>query len=180
MDFEELQTKIDFINAAPHDRGAIYQLCIRPCEGERLFSDSLNLSVTEGVIGDRWKHHTWMHLQDGSPDPRLQVCILQKRVLDLVWTDRQNTPHPADNIIVDMNLSVSNLPSGSRLQAGSAILEVSDVFNTGCAKWKARYGEASLRWINYSDNRHHRLRGVLCRVISDGQVSHDDVLCKLL
>ena len=180
LTLDALNEQIDWINAAPMDAGEVHTLCVRPREGERLYPDRIRFSCDEGVIGDRWCHHTWMHLPDGSPYPRLQVCILQKRVLDLVWEDREHTPYTADNLIVDMNLSEANLPTGSRLQAGSAVLEVTDVFNTGCAKWKRRYGAAALTWVNLPDNRRHRLRGILCRVVTAGEMTSKDKLTKAI
>ena len=179
FDLETLNRKIDWIRQAPDDRGEIQTLCVRPAEGERLYPDQIEFCCQRGVVGDRWLTKTWMHLDDGSPDPRLQVCILQKRVLDLIWLDRDNTPYPADNLIADMNLGEDNLPAGSKLSAGSAVLEVSDVFNTACSKWRDRYGGESLRWINHPDNLPFRLRGILCQVVQNGTVTLQDRLIKI-
>ena len=92
--------------------------------------------------------HGYLTLEDGAPHPGIQVCILSKRVLDLVWRNREEVPHPGDTFIVDMDLSEENLPAGQFLQVGSAALRVSDVFNDGCVKWKARYGAAAKETLN--------------------------------
>lgn len=175
----ELDAALPYIMAAPKDSGLIETLCYRPDFGERVFADNLNMSVENGVEGDRWKAKPWLRLEDRSPDPRIQVCILGKRMLDTVWTDREEMPYPGDTIIADLNFSEENLPDGALLQAGTAILRVSDVFNDACVKWKTRYGVESVRWINRADNKPLRLRGVLCEIVKDGEVTLSNKLIKL-
>lgn len=178
---DELDAARAHILDAPKDAGIISTLCFRPSFGERVFADTLTLSSDDGVIGDRWKEHAWLKLPDGSADPRIQVCILSKRMLDLVWQEGDKAPYPGDTMIADMDFSEHPLPVGSQLKAGTAIVEVSDVFNDACTKWKARYGAASREWINRPDNVPHRFRGVLCKIVQDGevQVGENLVLLKL-
>jgi hypothetical protein len=175
----ECDAALDHILAAPNNGATIGQLCFRPDFGLRTFPDALDMTVDQGIIGERWAKRPWLTLPNGEPDPRIQVSIFSKRVMDLCWRDPANTVHPGDPIIVDMNLSVANLPTGTRLQAGSAILEVSDKFNTACIKWRDRYGDDSLRWINRRDNRDFRLRGILCKIVRDGTVKVGDQLVKI-
>lgn len=173
-----LDQKMDWILSSPKDTGAIETLCVRPNEGERDFVQSMQLNVEEGVVGDRWIRKTWMHLEDGSPDPRLQVCMLSSRVLEVVRTDPA-MKHPGDNIVTDLDLSEANLPIGQRLQIGSSVIEVSDVFNTACPKWLARYGAQSIVWINQPDHKPLRLRGVLAKVVVAGEVKITDTINKI-
>ncbi|MCV6597893.1 MAG: hypothetical protein OIF40_12535, partial [Mangrovicoccus sp.] len=144
----------------------------------RAHPDTLSLCPDRGVIGDRWAEHAWLRLPDGRPDPRIQVCILPTQVWDTVC-NRPNMPHPGDTIIADLDMSEANLPSGSLLQAGSAVLRVSDVFNDACVKWRARYGDASYRWINRADHCPLRLRGLLCSIERPGQIQRSDFLSPL-
>ena len=176
---DELNASLDHIRGAPKDQGVISTLCYRPGFRKRVFADQISLSVADGVQGDRWKEYAWLKLEDGSPDPRIQVCILSKRVLDCIWRDGDGVDYPGDTMIVDMDLSEANLPTGSHLQAGSAVLEVSDVFNDACTKWSARYGKESRQWINLPDNVPLRLRGVLCRIVTGGEVKLGDRLQKV-
>ena len=175
----ELDAALKRIRAAPKDAAPVAQLCLRPRSGARAFPDHLDLSVADGIAGDRWPAESWLRRPDGSADPRIQVSILATRVADLVWRDRAGTPHPGDPILVDMDLSEGNLPVGTRLRAGSAVLEVSDKFNSGCEKWNAWYGGASLRWLNRAELRGDRLRGILARVVRDGRVRLGDPLTRL-
>ena len=174
----ELDAALDHILAAPKE-AEIETLCRRPDFSERDFRNSLELTVAGGIENERWLKHPWMQLEDGSPDPSIQVSILQKRVLELCWRDRDNVIYPGDTMIADMDLSEENLPIGQRIQAGTAVLEVSTVFNTACAKWKVRHGRESFDWINRPDNVKHRLRGVLCKIVQDGTVKHGDMLTKV-
>jgi hypothetical protein len=175
----ELQAALAHILAAPETGGQIEMLCLRPDYGLRRFVDTLPVTRAAGIPGERWATRPWLRLPDGSPHPGIQVCILSRRVLDSVWRDRENTPHPGDTFITDMNLSEANLPAGQHLRAGTAVLEVSDIFNDACVKWAARYGKAARDWINLPENRALRLRGILCRVVQDGVICQGDRLEKL-
>ncbi|MBD5780509.1 hypothetical protein IEN85_13495 [Pelagicoccus sp. NFK12] len=175
---EFLNARRDWVLAAPKDNAPILTLCLRPELGERSFVSSLQLDPKQGVVGDRWIRKTWMYTIDGKPDPRIQVCLLGSRVLQLIRRDPDGMTYPGDNIIADMDFSESNLPVGQRLQIGSAIIEVSDVFNTACSKWNERHGSDSIKWINLPENKEHRFRGILCRVVQAGEVTLTDKIQK--
>jgi hypothetical protein len=171
---EALAAALPHVLAAPKDAGPIASLCFRPGFNLREFPQSLTLTQGAGIPGERWLTHSWLRLADGSPDPRIQVSILPTRVCDLVWRDRTHTPHPGDTIVADLDMSEANLPDGTVLQAGTALLQVSSVFNDGCVKWKARYGAAAKAWIAAPGHPTLRLRGVLCAVVLDGVVTLAD------
>jgi MOSC domain-containing protein YiiM len=99
---------------------------------------------------------------------------MSARVLDLVWRSREPRLHPGDNIAVDLDLSFVNLPTGTLLKAGTAILRVSDEPNDGCAKWKVRCGKDAYDWVRAKAMVHHRLRGLYCSVEKDGIVTVSD------
>lgn len=175
----ELAAALPHVLAAPKTDTHVNELCFRPAYNQREFPDQLTLTCASGVPGERWLTAPWLRLADGSPDPNIQVSILPQRVLDLVWTDRENTPHPGDTIIADLDTSLANLPDGCLLQVGTAILRVSSEFNDGCVKWKARYGVAAKDWITATGHPQLRLRGVLCAVEKDGIVRKGDIVRKL-
>jgi hypothetical protein len=171
---EELRAAEPHVLDAPKDGGTVEMLCFRPGFNKRDFVDSLSLTQSQGVPGERWEKAPWLRLQDGRPHPGIQVSILPRRVLDLVWRDRDTTPHPGDTFICDLDMTEANLPEGQMLQVGSAVLRVSDVFNDGCVKWKARYGKPAYDWVRAPENRPFRLRGILCSIESDGIVRNGD------
>jgi hypothetical protein len=175
----ELMAGLPDVLAAPKTGAPIQSLCFRPGYNLRQFPQSLRLTRDQGVPGERWLTAPWLRLPDGRPDPSIQVSILPSRVMDLVWRDRDGQPHPGDTIVVDLDTSEANLPAGTLLQAGTAVLQVSDVFNEGCVKWKARYGQAAKDWITAPGHAPLRLRGVLCAVVQDGEVRVGDQLRRL-
>ncbi|MEZ5751149.1 MAG: hypothetical protein R3D60_04000 [Paracoccaceae bacterium] len=175
----ELDAAIPHILAAPKDGAAISMLCFRPGYNQREFPDSLTLTQARGISGERWETAPWLRTDDGAGHPGIQVSILQKRVLDLVWRDRETTPYPGDTFIADMDLSEANLPVGQLLAVGEAVLKVSDVFNDGCVKWKARYGADAKDWITAPGHPPLRLRGALCSILRDGIICNGDMLRKI-
>lgn len=175
----ELLGAIPHILAAPKSGAAIEMLCHRPAYNQRQFVETLTLTQARGIPNERWETSPWLKLADGSGHPGIQVSILQKRVLDLVWRDRDTVIHPGDTFIADMDLSEANLPVGQLLQVGGAVLRVSDVFNDGCVKWRARYGDAAKDWVTATGHPALRLRGVLCSVERAGQIANGDVLTKI-
>jgi len=177
----QLDEQMPWIQQACKTSAAIEQLCFRPAYSEREFTEQLQLCPERGVIGDRWSKYTWIYLPDGSPDPRLQVCLMPLRVWQLVCKPLQahGVLHPGDNLLADLDCSEENLPVGQQLQLGSAVIEVSDEFNNACSKWRKRYGSASVQWINRDHNRPLRLRGVLCRIVQPGFVKLSDRIEKL-
>lgn len=144
-----------------------------------MFPDRLTITRAEGVAGDFEMTRPWLKLDDGRPDPRIQVSILPLRVLNLVWRDRTNMAYPGDTIIADLDTSTANLPPGSLLQVGTAVLRVSDLWNEGCAKWKVRYGRDAYDWTSTAAHEGYRLRGVLCSVEEDGEVALGDLIRRL-
>jgi hypothetical protein len=174
-----LMAALPHIQAAPKTDAPIHSLCFRPGYNLRAFPQSLRLTRDQGVPGERWLTAPWLTLPDGRPDPSIQVSILPTRVMELVWWDKDGQPHPGDTIVADLDTSEDNLPAGTLLQAGSAVLRVSATFNEACVKWKVRYGQAAKDWVTAPGHPPLRLRGILCAVEKDGDVSLSDRLHRL-
>jgi hypothetical protein len=179
IDAASLAAALPGVLAAPRNDGPIRLLCARPKPNARTFPDSLTLTRATGVLGDFEASRPWLTLPDGSPDPRNQVSLMPTRVLDLVWRSRDPRQHPGDNIAVDLDLSHANLPTGTLLQVGTAILRVSDEPNEGCAKWKVRCGKDAYHWVRAKATAHNRLRGIYCSVEQDGVVTLQDTVSVL-
>jgi hypothetical protein len=175
----ELIAALPHVLAAPKTDAPIHSLCVRPNRNQREFPSSLRMTRQVGIPGDRWLSSPWLRLPDGRPDPRIQVSILPSRVAELVWRDRDRVPHPGDTIVADLDTSLVNLPEGSLLGAGTAVLRVSGLFNDGCAKWTVRYGRPAKDWIVAPGHSELRLRGILCEVVQDGEVTLSDRVVKL-
>ena len=181
MDFvtkAALDAVITQIKDAPKDDVPIETLCFRPGFGARQFPNQIEVTRRGGITGERWLKAPWMKLPDGAPDPAIQISILGRRVHDAVRFDPQNMLHPGDTIMADLDCSEANMPTGTLLKIGSAVLRVSGVFNTACVKWKARYGAEAFEWINTPKYQPIRLRGLLCSVYQDGEISKEARIVK--
>ncbi|MFN4201707.1 MAG: MOSC domain-containing protein [Tabrizicola sp.] len=171
---EELTAALPGVLSAPKTGSAVELLCLRPDYGQRRFVDEITVTKAEGIPGERWGSAPWLKLADGSGHPGIQVSILPRRVLDLVWRDRDSVVHPGDTFVTDLDMTEANLPAGTLLAIGTAVLRVSEVWNDACAKWKVRHGEAAFTWVR--THPHLRLRGILCSVEGNGMIRNGDAV----
>jgi hypothetical protein len=171
---DELMAALPGVLSAPKTGSAVELLCFRPGYGERRFVTELTVTKALGIPGERWGTAPWLKLTDGTGHPGIQVSILPRRVLDLVWRDRENVVHPGDTFVCDLDMTEANLPAGQLLAVGTAVLRVSEVWNDACAKWKVRHGEAAFDWVRA--HKELRLRGVLCSIEQDGVIRNGDAV----
>ena len=157
--------------------GTVELVVRRPAEGEREVLDEGLLDAEEGLVGDDWRDRNARTGRAGDPDT--QVTLMNARVIDLVAGSRDRWALAGDQLYVDLDLSHENLPPGTRLQVGSAVLEVTDELHTGCAKFTERFGQAAIRFVNGKAGRPYRLRGMYARVVENGTVSPGDPIRKL-
>jgi hypothetical protein len=174
----ELEMGLDDVRGAPVDHGRVELLVLRPTVGERETPQQVRLDVVEGVVGDNWRVRGSKR-PGGSADPEAQITVMNARVAHLVSggeADRRKLA--GDQIYADLDLSQENLPAGSRLRIGSAVIEISAHPHTGCAKFVARFGSDAMGFVNSPMGRQLRLRGVNCKVVSGGVVSVGDTITK--
>jgi hypothetical protein len=169
VDADALAAGFDETQRSPTDVGRVELVVRRPAEGEREVLDEGLLDPEEGLIGDRWS---------GS-NPGTQVTLMNARVIALIAQASERWPLAGDQLYVDFDLSVENLPPGTQLEVGSAVLEVSDEPHTGCAKFTDRFGSAATRFVNSPDGRARRLRGMNARVVKPGAVRPGDGVRKV-
>jgi len=166
------------LTSAPKDNVSIDCICVRPDFSERQVLDQVYLSKSEGVVGDRWKRITWIYLENGESDPRIQVSLTNFRILKFISKAQQAITLPGDNFVADIDLSEANMPVGQQLKLGEAIIEVSDVYNDACRKFALRYGVDVMEWIREPTYRHLRLRGIFAKIIKSGWVTKHDIIQK--
>ena len=176
----ELEAGLDGIGRAPADEGVVELIVRRPAEGEREVLERGTLDLVEGLVGDMWVTRGSKRTPDGSSHPDMQVTVMSARVVDLVAAgDRERWALAGDQLYVDLDLSEANLPPGTRLALGTAVIEVTAEPHTGCAKFHARFGGDAHRFVNVRTHRHLRLRGLNAKVIQPGSVSAGDPIRKL-
>jgi MOSC domain-containing protein YiiM len=175
----ELQAGLPEILSSPAEEGTLQGIVVRPSKGERLEPRSVKISLAGGVEGDHWAKGCWKSLEDGSPDPDVQICIMNARCIALLAQDRSNWAPAGDNLFIDMDLRPSNLPPGQRLAIGGAIIEITPVPHNGCATFIERYGRDACHFVNSGEGRKLKLRGIYARVVQDGVVSLGDKVVKI-
>ena len=129
------------------------------------------MDVDLGLVGDNWKARGNPLAPDGKASLEAQVTVINARLLNLVAQAEERWPLAGDQLVVDLDLSVENLPPGTRLCIGSAVLEVSAKPHTGCHKFEGRFGREALKFISSPVGRSLRLRGLNARVVEPGDDS---------
>lgn len=170
---------LDTILAAPADDGVLELVVRRPAVDEREVLDEGLLDVVEGLVGDSWRARGSGRTGDGGPHPDMQVTITNVRVLAHLATSRDEWPLAGDQLYVDLDLGGDNLPPGTRLAIGEAVLEVTDQPHTGCAKYRRRFGPGATELVNSEAGRRHNLRGINARVVTGGAVRPGDRVRKV-
>jgi MOSC domain-containing protein YiiM len=179
LSLEELQEGLGAIMLSPRDPGILKAIVIRPETDGRICLPQCEFSPEGGVHGDNWAKGCWMSLPDGRPHPDVQVTIMNARTLALVAQEEARWPLAGDNLVVDLDLSDENLPPGTRLAVGSALLEITAVPHKGCKKFAARYGVDATRFVNSKDGLRLHLRGIYARIVERGLVTVGDTVTKL-
>lgn len=170
---------MDHIAGAPRDAGPVLMIVRRPDRGARQEMTAARIDPRVGLIGDNWAVKGSQKTKDGSSDPDKQVTIMSSRVIDLLTDgDRSCWGLAGDQLYVDLNLDPSNLPAGSRLAVGPAILQISDKPHLGCAKFADHFGVDALRFVNIGPGRHGNFRGLNARVVTGGTVTVGDPVSK--
>jgi MOSC domain-containing protein YiiM len=168
---EDLHAGLPEILQSPTSEGTVELVVRRPSEGEREVLEEGLLDPEHGLVGDRWT--------DKPRHPDTQLTLINARAIALMAGDRDRWALAGDQLYVDLDLSHENLPPGTRLEVGSALLEVTDHLHTGCAKFTERFGSEAIKFVNKSPGRELRLRGMYARVVEPGTVRPGDAIRKL-
>jgi MOSC domain-containing protein YiiM len=110
----------------------------------------------------------------------MQINVMNARVAALVAQDRHRWHLAGDQLYLDMDLSAENLPAGTQLAIGSAIIEVTPPPHTGCKKFVARFGLDAMKFVNSSVGRELHLRGINAKVVQGGTIRVGQVARKVL
>lgn len=174
----ELEAGLDWVRRSPARHGRVELIVRRPGVDGREVLDTARLTPTEGLVGDSWRLRQSSSTADGSPDPDRQLTVMNARIASLVARRRDRWELAGDQLYLDLDLSVPNAPSGTRLQVGSAVIELTKPPHLGCAKFLARFGDEAMRFVNSATGRELRLRGANARVLVAGTVRAGDPVTK--
>ena len=175
----ELEAGLDEIRRAPKDEGVLELIVRRPTVNDREILETAELHLAEGLVGDSWPRRRSKTTPDGSPNPLMQLNIMNSRVTALVAQDKDRWQLAGDQLYLDLDLSEENVPAGTRLSLGLAVIEVTPPPHLGCQKFVARFGLDAMKFVNSPVGRQLHLRGVNARVIQGGMIRLGDVARKI-
>jgi hypothetical protein len=175
----ELEARLDDIRRAPSDEGVLQLIVRRPRVEEREVLEEGQLDLAEGLVGDCWLSRGSSSMADGSANPDMQLNIMNARVTALVAQEKDRWQLAGDQLYIDMDLSAENLPVGTQLAIGSAVIEVTSPPHLGCRKFVSRFGLDAMKFVNSAVGKELHLRGINARVVQPGNIRVGQVVKKL-
>ena len=176
---DELHAGLDHIRDAPKDHGTLRLIVRRPAINAREVLEEGELSAEKGLVGDTWHVRGSSRSKDGRAHPDMQLNIMGARAVALVAQSPDRWQLAGDQLFVDLDLSAENLPAGTRLAIGTAIVEVTPQPHTGCDKFVARFGLDAMKFVNSPVGRSLNLRGINAKVVKPGVVRVGDQVSKV-
>jgi hypothetical protein len=175
----ELEQGLETILASPRDNGVLELIVRRPAVNDREALAEGRLDIREGLVGDNWLSRGSRHMPDGAADPEMQLNIMNSRVAALVADAPERRELAGDQLFLDLDLSDENLPAGTRLSIGGAVVQVTEPPHTGCKKFAERFGKDAIVFVNSGRGKALNFRGINARVIEPGDIRIGDVARKL-
>jgi hypothetical protein len=175
----ELEACLDYVRQSPRDVGRLELLVCRPEVNGREVLGEGRLDRVHGFVGDNWSVRGSSSKPDRSSDPDKQITIVNARVIGVLAGGKDRWPLTGDQLFVDFDLSASNIPPGTRIQMGAAVLEVTPLPHRGCQKFTARFGRDATAFVNSTAGVELNLRGINARVVQDGAIRVGDTVRKL-
>ena len=175
----ELESGLSHVCQSPKDEGELALIVRRPSFDEREVLEEGLLDLHEGLSGDNWRTRGSSRTADGSSHPDMQLNVMNVRFTDLVAQDKERWQLAGDQLYVDLDLSEENLPAGTQLGVGTAVIEVTAQPHTGCKKFMARFGKDALAFVSTPLGKQLRLRGLNAKVIQPGTIRTGDKIRKL-
>lgn len=167
---EELEKGIELIKHSPTDCGVIELIVCRPEIGMREELQSAELDLTHGLVGDNWRARGFRKTADGSAHPDMQLNLMNSRAISLIAKTKDRWKLAGDQFFVDLDLSPANLPPGTLLEIGSAVIQVTAEPHLGCKKFAERFGKDAAMFVNSDIGKALNLRGINAKVIKPGRV----------
>jgi len=175
----DLEAGLDYIRQSPKDNGILRMIVRRPQEDEREIVGEGELDPLHGLLGDNWNSRGSGHTSDGSVHTDTQITVMNARTIALLAQDKERWSLAGDQLYIDLDLSTDNLPPGTRLAIGSAMIEVSAEPHTGCKKFSSRFGMEPMKFVNSPEGKQLHLRGINAKVIQAGTIRVGEVVRKI-
>jgi hypothetical protein len=153
---------------APQHAGRLALIVRRLATGARETPREVRLCRNEGVPGDDWSRRP-------PRKPEAQLAVMRRELAELIANGQPLTLF-GDNLFVELDLSAANLPAGTRLQVGEAVVEMTAEPHNGCRKFQQRFGPDALRFVQARETRDQNFRGVYWRVLEPGAARVGDAV----
>lgn len=180
---EALLAGLPEILRSPKDAGTVELIVRRPKVDSREILEQATLDPEWGVVGDDWRTLAYRRDDSGRLPPDTQLTLMNSRTIDLLSGKslpgfRERWALAGDQLYVDLDLSRENLPTGTRLAIGEAVVEITAAPHNGCKKFARRYGVEAMKFVNSPEGKANRLRGVYAKVVRGGIVRQGDCIAK--
>ena len=179
LTMKELEAGLGHVRNSPDDAGVLKLIVRRPATDQREVLAEGELHPAEGLVGDNWKTRGSSSTPDGSANPDMQLNVMNARCAALVAQDDSRWQLAGDQLYVDLDLSEENLPAGTRLAIGGAVIRISEQPHTGCRKFVSRFGADAMKFVNSLAGKRLRLRGLNASVVRPGTVRVGDSVRKV-
>lgn len=176
----ELEAALPAALQSPKNEGTLDLIVRRPAVGRREVLEAGELDVVTGLAGDTWSLRRSTRTEDGSPHPDMQLNVINSRVIAMIAGEQTRWGLAGDQLYVDLDISEENVPPGTQLAIGSAVIEVTNQPHTGCAKFVQRFGVDAMTFVNSPQGRALHLRGINARVVVPARIQAGDRVRKLL
>ena len=175
----ELEAAVADFRNSPSGLGSLELVVRRPAVGQGEVLSEARLTFADGVEGDTWNVRGSKRTADGGPHPDMQLNVINSRLSRFIAVDPDRMALAGDQLHVDFDLSEANVPPGTRLAIGTAVIEVTDQPHTGCQKFGARFGGDAWRFVNSPVGKELHLRGINAKVVVEGTIRPGDEVVKL-
>ena len=154
----ELERHLDHLRDAPRDVVSLELVVRRPGARQREVVEVAELHPDHGLVGDDWAARARRRGKMTASYAARSITVMSHRMISLLGDTDEDRAWAGDQLYVELDLSVVNLPTGSRLGIGDeAVIEVTKYPHTGCAKFVERYGDDAARFVNGDVGRPLRL-----------------------
>jgi len=174
-----MEAGMETIRQSPKDAGVLKLIARRPETEAREVLDTAQLDPAEGLIGDNWKMRGSRSTPDGAANHEMQLNVMNARVIELLAQSKDRWALAGDQLYVDFDLSEANVPPGTRLAIGPAVIEVTPPPHTGCKKFSARFGVDAMKFVNSPEGKQLHLRGINAKIVASGVIRVGDAVRKV-
>jgi hypothetical protein len=176
----ELESHLDHLREAPKHAGTLEMVVRRPAVDQRDILDEGHLDPVDGLVGDNWLSRATSYAIAESRHLQAQLNVMSARMVKFLAPTIDEQAMAGDQLFLDLDISVVNLPTGTRLAIGDeAVIEVTAKPHNGCSKFVSRFGEEAMLFVNSEVGKELRLRGFNARVIEGGAIRPGDKVRKL-